>query len=450
MSIKYLIIVSLVWAAPVLLESAGISVGAVAVAAEKKPEKRRPAPLKERTYKALAEAQVLIDPQSIEIPEGEPTPIFPPADPHAAIKMLNKQLERRGLNAYEVAQVWNTMAFAYYTLEDIPNTMRAYENVLKQPQKQISLALELSAVRALFQLYYAEEKYLKSIEYMDRWEILNGKPDTNVTFIKASGYYQLEDFNNSLKFAKQVEELAIEQGKKIKENWLYLQVVLYNEMEDVDNVIRILERMVVEFPKKQYWMHLAGMYAEKEWMDKALSAYYAAYLQGMLLKESEIVMLAQRLLNAEVPIEAANVLQKGFDSEVVEKTEKNIRILAAAYTMAQEFELAIKAWGEATVVAKDGEIYYRLAQALSNEDRHKEAVVAYRDALDKGDLRDELEVQFWLGISLMQLQDWSDATKAFRAAAKDKGQAKSARQYIRYIDGEKKRLAALAEMLSGN
>ncbi|MFT7686864.1 MAG: tetratricopeptide (TPR) repeat protein, partial [Candidatus Azotimanducaceae bacterium] len=364
-------------------------------------------------------------------------------------RLLDNLLGKRGNSAYEVAQVWNTKAFAYYILEDTPNTIKAYENVLKQPQMQISKALEMAAVRALFQLYYSGERYQKAIDYMNRWEALNNKPDTNVAFIKASAYYELEQFEKSLAQVKVVEEYTVILEKVMKENWLYLYVVLYNELKDYDNVIKVLERMVVEFPKKQYWMHLAGMYAEKEWEDKALSAYYAAYMQNMFAKETEVVMLSQRLLNASVPIEAAAVLEKGMKSELVEENEKNIRILATAYTMAQEHGKAIDAWRRASKYAEDGEVYYRLAQALANEDRHKEAAVAYNDALTAGELNDAEDVQFWLGISLMQTRDWSDAENAFKAAAKDKDRAKSSRQYIRYINSERKRLAALKEMVEG-
>jgi len=73
-------------------------------------------------------------------------------------------------------------------------------------------------------------------------------------------------------------------------------------------------------------MHLAGMYTEKEWDDQALSAYYAIYAQGLLDKDSEIVMLSQRLLNAEVPFEAASVLEAGIDADIVEQNEKNLRL----------------------------------------------------------------------------------------------------------------------------
>ena len=442
---KYLLIASLLMFAPVLIEvSTGLSMNSSASAAER----RKVPPMKERTYKAISEAQLLIDPESVPVAEGEERPDVK-ADPAKAVEMLKSQLERRGLNGYEVAQVWNTLAFAYYTLDDLKSTKDAYEKVLSQGT--ISLALELSATRALFQLYYADENYAKAIEFIDKFLALNENPDPDVTFIKATAYYQMERLDDALRTALRVEEIANELGKEVKENWLYIQVVLYNEKKDYDKVIGLLERMVVVWPKKQYWMHLAGMYGEKGWDDKALSAYYAAYTQGMFDKESEVVMLSQRLLNAEVPFEAATILEKGFKSEMIEKNEKNIRLLATAYTMAKNYDAAINSWKDATEYAEDAEVFYRLAQALANEDRHKEAVAAYRDALDKEEgLKDLEEVQFWMGISLMQLSEWDDASKAFRAAAKDKDRRKSANQYIQYIANEKKRLAALQEMLTSN
>jgi len=442
---KYLVIASLLMFAPLLIEvSTGLDTKSAAAAAER----RRVPPIKERTYKIISEAQILIDPDSIPVEEGEEKPDLI-ANPAEAVEMLKEALTRRGLNGYEVAQIWNTLAFAYYTMDDMEGTKNAYEKVLQQ--EKISLALELSSTRALFQLYYSEDNYAKSIEFIDKWMALNEKPDADITFIKATAFYQMERLDDSLKTALRVEEIAIELGKEMKENWFYIQVVLYNEKRNYDKVIEILERMIVLFPKKQYWMHLAGMYGEKLWDDKALSAYYAAYTQGMFTKESEIIMLSQRLLNAEVPFEATAVLEKGFRDEVIEKNEKNIRLLATAYTMSKDYDNAIEAWEDASEYAQDGEIFYRLAQALSNEDRHKEAVAAYREALEQEDgLKDVEEVQFWLAISLMQLEEWDGAQKAFRLAAKDKDRRKSANQYIQYIANERKRQAALKEMLSAS
>ncbi len=417
---------------------------------EKKKKPRRVPAISQSFYKKMSEAQIMIDPESMPREEGEPAPI-PKGTPQDGIDQLLEMTKKRRINSNELSQLWNMLAFGYYTLGDITNTIRAYEQVLKAGEQGIiTEALEKNSLRALFQLYYSRENYTKSLQFIKRWEVINGKPDSQVTYLKATAYYQLEEFREALKWALELEKLVALEGRELKENWIYLQVILYNELEDIDNVINVLERMVVMFPKKMYWMHLAGMYSEKEWEDRALSAYYAIYLQGLLVKDSEVVMLAQRLLNADVSFEAAMVLEKGFKDKIIEPDEKNLRLLATCYTVAQEMSKAIQAWRRASEYAEDGEIHYRLAQALAQQDRHKEAVVAYEAALDDEELDQRSDTFFWMAISHMSLENWNQASKAFRQAGKlDKRLAKQTRQYIRYISGEKRRQAALQDMLNG-
>ena len=143
--------------------------GSNAVAEEKKT--RRVPALREQTYKKLAEAQIMIDPESMPREEGEPPP-EPTGTPQDAVILLKEMLERRGLNSYEKAQIWNTLAFAYYTLEDTPNTIHAYEQILAQGT--ISEALEQTSLRTFFNLLLLR-KIRQIIEYMERWEALKGE-----------------------------------------------------------------------------------------------------------------------------------------------------------------------------------------------------------------------------------------------------------------------------------
>ena len=144
--------------------------------------------------------------------------------------------------------------------------------MLAQGKEVIPLALEMSSLRAIFQLYYGEEEYSKAVTYIDRWLALKDLADPATIFLKANCYYQLDDYRNSLKYAIESEQVAIAQAKVVKEQWLYLQVVNYSEMEDYRNVVGVLEKLIVAYPKKLYWIHLAGMYAELEEEDRALVA----------------------------------------------------------------------------------------------------------------------------------------------------------------------------------
>ena len=420
--------------------------GGQVVAAECKQERRRVPTIGKKTFEVLQEAQLMIDPERFNQDNPDQAVEGVKSDPAGALAVLREGKEKKGLNSYEVAQFWNMMAYAYYTLGDSNNTLRAYREVLKG---EISLALELSTLRRLFQLYMIQEDYDTALDYLGRWEKVNCEQDPGMIYFKAYIYLQKGDKRRALQYALEVERVAIAQQRKMKEDWWYLQVILYNENKDYDNVINVLEKLITHYQKKRYWVHLSGMYSEKGREDAALSAAYAAYIQGMFDRETEIVVLAQRLLNAEVPYEAAVILEKGFKDEIVTENEKNLKLLAQAYTMAREMDKAITAWRNATRHGKDGELHYRLAQALTNEGRHDEAIKSYRDALKRGGLKDPADVSFWLGISLINAKEWDDAIDAFKDTIKlDEEKEKQCTQYINYVESEKRRIKAIEDLLN--
>ena len=60
---------------------------------------------------------------------------------------------------------------------------------------------------------------------------VNGRKEAQITYLRATAHYQMEEFRDSLKWAIETENLAKAEGKDPKENWIYLQVVLYNELQ---------------------------------------------------------------------------------------------------------------------------------------------------------------------------------------------------------------------------
>ena len=200
-------------------------------------------------WEKMAEAQVMIDPTSISRKEGEPIPEAT-GTPQDAIVMLMQFLEEEDLNVYETAHVWNLLGFAHYRMGDQPGTIRSYEQVLKH--SPIKKALELQSLRGLYQLHFGEEDYEKAIEYMERYEALFGEPDPVVVFFRALGYYLSGDMPNSLVHALRVEEVANGQKVEMKEPWWYLQAVVYNELEDWENTIRVLETLTAHYPREEY------------------------------------------------------------------------------------------------------------------------------------------------------------------------------------------------------
>ena len=76
------ILVCTLFGSPVLIDQVGgpISFSGAAHAQERKQKTRRVPALREKTYKLLSEAQIMIDPESVPLREREPAPVprYPP------------------------------------------------------------------------------------------------------------------------------------------------------------------------------------------------------------------------------------------------------------------------------------------------------------------------------------------------------------------------------------
>ena len=132
--------------------------------------------------------------------------------------------------------------------------------------------------------------------------------------------------------------IARERNKPVKENWYGLLNFAYFNQENYAKVRDIQKILLQNWPKARYWKSLAGAYTELGEDEKLIYAYDAAHTQGMLVKDTEFVTMAQLYLQAEVPYKAAKLLEEKMDAGIVQKNEKHYRLLSQAWTLAQEDE----------------------------------------------------------------------------------------------------------------
>lgn len=411
--------------APVTINSAG------AQESEAPARKTRKTPaMREKIYKQLSEAQVAAEADNYQ----------------GALGILGKLEQDKSLNSYEKAQMYNFYAFIFYSQDKYRDAIRAYENVLAQPD--LPEALESGTIYSLAQLYFQAEDYRKSIEYMERWFGVATNPGPDPYIIVAQAYYQLKDYRKALPNVERAMAIAREQGKPIKENWLLLQRLFYYELNDYPKSEQVLKELVRLYPKKIYYTQLSAVYHELENDKKQLAALELAHLQGMLDQGREILNLSQLLLANGVPYRAAKILQQGVDSNLVEEKDSNLRLLSQSWFMAGEYEKAIPPLRRAAQLSDDGDLYVRLAQSYLNLDRHADAVEAIRAGLQKGGIKRPGDAQVMLGMSLYELDRLDQARSAFSVATNYEANSGTARQWINHIGNEEIRRAELAKALN--
>ena len=202
---------------------------------------------------------------------------------------------------------------------------------------------------------------------------------------------------------------------------------------------------------------------------------YRIYLEvtqeykDFLDKESEYLALAQLLLLNKNPYWAAEVLVSGQQKivttvetvvdevtkeetkiektgPVVKDTEKNLKTLADAWRMAQEIDKAIPILERAAKMSKDGKSYVLLGNLYLSEDKVQDAVGAIKKGLEKGKIKDLSQVYLTLGQAYFELEEFDEAKKNFRIAARDKKKKikTQANNWIKYTENEEIRVKNLA------
>jgi len=397
---------------------------------KKQQETRRTPALRNKVYEQLAKAQTFIEEKQYA----------------EALEILGDMAARpgkRALNSYELASLYNLFAFVYYSQEDYPKALGAYENVVSQPD--IPLAMEINTRYTIAQLYFVMERWRQGIDALKNWFKVADMPSAQAYILLAQGYYQLKDYDESLQNTLTAMNMYREKGKVPKEQWYSLARFLYFDKDDIPNTIAMLEEMLVHYPKKQYWVQLSHMYGEAKDERRQLSAMETAYVQDMLTKDREQVTMAYLYLNAEVPYKAARVLEDGIGNETVEDSSRTLEILGNSWRQAQEVKKSIPVMERAAGKSDKGELYCRLGNIYLDNDQYRQAIKANKEGLKRGGVRRPDNCQLVLGMAYFNDKQYGNARKAFKEAAKDKRTKKYAVQWIDYMDNEIARQEKLQE-----
>ena len=413
----------------------------VAFAAEerKRRKARRVPNISEMTFRRLAQAQELMDLKEYD----------------AALEVLVEMDRRsRRYNGNELGQVYSMFAFIMFSKEDNPRTIQYYEKVLEQGD-DITEGLEHGTMYSLAQLYFVEEEYQRSLDMMNRWLIKKADfgedPGPNPRYFMGQVYYAMKDYPGA---TKQIE-LAITMAEErnmvpIKENWWQLLRFLYFEQDNWDRVLEILHVLVRDYPKRDYWVQLAGIYGQEGYEREQVLAMEVAHAGGYLDRERDVLNYGGLLMQEEVPYRAAKWMQVGFDEELVEATAKNLQSLGQAYQIAQDIDDAIPILENAGELSDEGEIFSRLSQLYLEKDEYKKCTDAADSALEKGVDR-EYNTEIVLGMCLFNRDRLTQARKTFvtarRHARADKNESveRICNQWITYIDRDRIRRDELAK-----
>ena len=402
--------------------------------AEKKKKTRRVPTISESVFKKLGEAQEMMDAKEYGLAE----------------QFLKDMLNRsKRYNGNELGNIHNMLGYIAFLKEDYKGAIYAYEQVLSQGE-DITEGLEVTTLYTIAQLSFVNESYQDALDYMELWISKADNPGPEPRIFMGQVYYQMKDYPNALIQIQNGIKIALDRGTKVKENWWALAGFLYYEKEDFQGYTDTMKILVRDFPKRDYWIRLAGIYGQEGQERLQLNTLQAAYAGDYFETETDFTNLAGLLMQREAPYKAAKVLRDGLEREIVKRSARNLQSYGQAWQLAQEVDEAIPVFEEAANLSDDGKIYERLAYLYMEDDQYKQCVTSAEGALDKGGLRKLQTMYIVKGMCEYNQNKLKTARKSFVSCRsesrkdKDNNNVRICAQWITFIDREATRQAQLA------
>ena len=331
-----------------------------------------------------------------------------------AKEILDRMNADKDISETDKAQMYYYYAYVYFSEDNLRKAKQSYKSFL-----QIEGAdprLKSNVIFSLAQIAYTEEKYKEAIKQLKEWLTIEANPSSTGFDIIAASHWQLKNKKLALKNAETGLCVAKANKSKPRESTYNLLLALYNEEGKTKKMLELYEELVIFHPKKKYWTQLSGIYGELKQESNQLTALEAAFDQELLDKKNEYTALYQLLMRVEAPYKAAKVMDYGIKKGFVKDDEKNLKMLAQGWHMAQELEIAEPIYEKAAKKSEEGELYVFLGQIYLATDRYDLAKETLKLGLKKGKLKDPVTVNILLGQVSYEQQNFVDATKFFRTA----------------------------------
>ena len=407
------------------------------------------------------------------------------------------------LKSYDRSMVWYYQGYINLVYaDDLPGARQNYLSLIQE--EDATPQIKLGSYYTVSQLYLADEDFTNGIKYLLLWFQKSPEVTAQAYVLLGQAYFLLDEHKKAFSNLKRAKSITEEDGALFRENWYSLLIATMSELGLKEDQVPLYEEVLELFPKKKYFVNLAGLYNELERPLDYTALLKTAYTKQLLDKKSEFQSLSQSLLAAGNPYWAAEVMITGMTSvpglqivdqqcelskvlddrgniktnrqgeaveeevcldvygpafvkpgseaaldkdakPVLEEDKQNLTILAEALRSARERRAAIDIFKKLVKITDDGEAYIAMGNLYYQEDDIAKAVEAIDKGLKKGKLKNPGYAQLTLGQAYFELGRFDDARKVFNKASQSKRDSvkKSARAWLKYTDAEQERVRNL-------
>lgn len=312
---------------------------------------------------------------------------------------------------------------------DVETLARSYE--VLDGASGVTAAEKLRMVESIAGSYYRAGQYAKAQQWAQRY-LKDGGTSASMRQLLVQAQYQSGDFAAVTRELGAEVAAAEKAGQTPSEERLKLYLNSAMRQKDATATAVAMEKLVTHYPKKEYWADLlARLKAKPTFSDRfSLDTYRLSLATGSLTSTADYMEMAQLALQADLPAESKQVVDKGFASGALgtgPEAQRHGRLRDLVAKRLGEEQAARPAEEAAAQQAKSGDALVNLGFHLVFAGQAKKGVQMIEQGIAKGGLKRADDAKLRLGIAQVMAGDKAKAQATLRTVQGTDGAADLAR-----------------------
>jgi hypothetical protein len=329
---------------------------------------------------------------------------------------------------YENQVIAQMKAAAASASGDNDATIRANQALLDSGK--VSGREALTLVQSIAIAHYNKKDYAEAAKWSQRY-FKEGGTDAAMRTVMLQSYYLGNDCASVNKMLGNGSE-----DRKASEEELQILANCFQRQKDTAGYVAAIEKLVLYYPKKDYWVDLLSHVQRKPGFASdrlAVHVYRLRMALGMTLDTNDYMEMAQLALQAGVPAEAKAIVDKGYDAKALgtgKEAERHQRLRDLVNKSLAESQKN-RAREEADANAsKDGNDLVKVGLNYVYEGNADKGLALIDQGIKRGGLKRPDDAKLLYGEALLQAGHKGRAATAFKDVKGTDGTADLARLWI--------------------
>ncbi len=315
---------------------------------------------------------------------------------------------------------------------DADTAARAFETV----GASAGSADKLRMIESIAGSYYRAKEYAKAQQWYARYFREGGTSSANRTLMIQTQYLSGDLAGASKELMAEIQA-AERNGATPSEDRINLLMNAAVRQKDVASEAFALERLVMYYPKKEYWVSLLSRLQRKpNFSDRlSLDTYRLSLATGSMTAANDYSEMAQLALQAGSGAEAKQVIEKGFAAGVLgagPEAERHKRLRDLVTKRIEEAKKTAADDEKAALAAKDGNELLTIGMNQVYEGQKAKGLQLMQQGIAKGGLKRPEDAKLHLAIAQLVAGENAKAQATLKTVSGTDGTGDLARLWSLY------------------